>query len=564
MSRILEHKSYLYAKGAMTDKRVPFYVKKQCKEFVDICENKDGKYFIDEDMLTLVENLTKIMNMATGLSTDMTVYEALVGFQWLLIVAIFCVKHRDDPSKRRYEEILLFISRKNGKSAIIGWVFALLLLLEPKFSEAYSVAPDGSLSRIVKKELEQLIKSSPALEKHFKIKRDDITCTLKESIYVPLNYSTSRLDGRKANFWLADEVGALPEIYPIEAMRSSQINMKNRLGVMVSTAYPTVSNPMVDECEYSKKVLDGVIDDEKRFSLIYEPDEDIRKEWKTNDLCIYQSNPLTIELKENFDFIVQQRQMAIEKPSGESNFLCKHLNIFVNSDDKEKYLNFNEWKKCKIPLDEFKERVKGHEVAISLDLSVSVDLTAVGIMFRENGQYYCHSHAFLPKDTLSERQEKIDYYAMERFGYCTLCDGMTVNYSQVERYIRDIESNFGCKIKAIISDPFNAKQMLESLSNDYEVIELMQRFSTLSTPTKEFRNEVYNGNVHYAENKLLDWNVSNATLRVGQVEDVMLNKRYKNKERIDMLAVLVFCFKVLFEEEQPINWDEIVNDDWII
>ncbi|WNM53127.1 terminase large subunit [Staphylococcus phage S-CoN_Ph11] len=45
------------------------------------------------------------------------------------------------------------------------------------------------------------------------------------------------MDGRKANVFVADEVGALNNRYPIEAMESSQMNMINRTGILISTAY---------------------------------------------------------------------------------------------------------------------------------------------------------------------------------------------------------------------------------------------------------------------------------------------------------------------------------------
>lgn len=172
------------------------YIKKQCKILKKIFENKDQKYFLDQDEVIRVENATRLMNMASGLAVGKSVYESLVGFQWLFIISILCIKHRDNPKKRRYETATLLIARKNGKTFLIAVIFALLLIIEPKFSEFYSVAADGELSRLVKKELTQLLVSSPKLEKHFKIKRDEIICNLSKSIYKPLNYSTNRLDGK--------------------------------------------------------------------------------------------------------------------------------------------------------------------------------------------------------------------------------------------------------------------------------------------------------------------------------------------------------------------------------
>ena len=144
------------------------------------------------------------------------------------------IVHRDNPSKRKYETAILEIARKNFKTYTIATLFILLFFLEPKFSKFYSVAPDGSLSREVKTAIEETLKSSPLIYLHkeeprFKILRDYITFKLKESKYYPLNYSSSRMDGKLPNVFLADEVGALPKSYAIEAMRSGQLNILNKL-----------------------------------------------------------------------------------------------------------------------------------------------------------------------------------------------------------------------------------------------------------------------------------------------------------------------------------------------
>ena len=522
----------------------PKYVKKQCKEFLKIVNGKSKKFFLDVKEVQLIENATKLMNMASGLAAGKSVYESLVGFQWFFIIAILCVKHKENPEKRRYETATLLISRKNGKTFLIAVIFAILLIIEPKFSEFYSVAADGELSRIVKKELEQLIISSPLIDKHFRIKRDVVECNLTKSMYKPLNYSNNRLDGRKSNVWLADEVGALPERYAISAMKSSQINMLNRLGIMISTAYPSEDNPMIEEVSYAKKVLDGAIDDETYFSLLYEPDD--KKRWKTNDNIIFHSNPLALDIPDNLEYLYQQRKLAIEVATERTNFLTKHLNIFLQSDQQDVYLDIDKWKKCGVKDIDF----TGKEVTVALDLSLTTDLTAISMMYKENGQYFVKAIGFLPEESLANRREKIDYRALEGENECIITKGAIVDYNQVEEYIRGIEDLYNCSIKCIVADPFNATQMLLSLAEDYEVIELKQSYTNLSPPTKEFRNEVYKGNVVYQKSKLFDWNVGNAITRKDKNENEMLDKGNKNKQRIDLIAATIFAFSQVYQQEE--------------
>ena len=49
------------------------------------------------------------------------------------------------------------------------------------------------------------------------------------------------MDGKMANIFLADEAGTMDD-YPVEAMRSSQITLRNKLGIIISTQYPNDKN----------------------------------------------------------------------------------------------------------------------------------------------------------------------------------------------------------------------------------------------------------------------------------------------------------------------------------
>ena len=168
--------------------------------------------------------------MPKGLETGKTLYESLVGFQFFLLISVLCIVHRDDPEKRRYTKLILEIRRKNAKTFIVAVIFILLFFLEPKFARFYSVAPDGSLSREIKDMMESIIKSSPYIEDKMIIRRDDIFCKLTDNKFVPLNYTNSRFDGKLPSVYVADEVGALPNNYAIEAMQSGQLTIKNKLG----------------------------------------------------------------------------------------------------------------------------------------------------------------------------------------------------------------------------------------------------------------------------------------------------------------------------------------------
>ncbi|EEL89659.1 TPA: terminase TerL endonuclease subunit [Bacillus nitratireducens] len=535
---ILEHKAYQYAKDVVDGKVVSAkYIKKVCQNFIDDVHDHNCKYFIDEKKLELITNLTKLINMPTGLRVGMSAHDALVGFQWFFIVNALCWYHKDDKEKRRYEKCVLLIARKSGKSFLVALVILLLMLTEPEFSEFFSVAPDRELSSIIKKEIEKMLeKSHPSISSRFKTVQKETRCTLTKSKFVPLATSDNRMDGRLASAFVADEVGALKTSYPIEAMESSQLNILNRLGILISTAYDTMHNPMVDQIEYAQKVMDGHITDETLFAMLYKPDN--MKDW-TSDEALLQANPLAIELPENLDELKKKRAKAMEMPSSQTNFKTKHLNIFVDGDIAEVYVSTDDLRKGKIS----NYNWKGRKVHIGVDLSQSNDNTAIAMVTydEEIETFVAKVWAFCPEGRVEDKTklEKVDYRVMERQGFCFFSGDKVINYGDIEKFVMDLENNYRVIIGEIGYDRYNAISSANKWNDaGYNAVEIKQHSSHLHSPTKLLKEMILNEKFQYEANQLFEINVANAR----EVLDTNLNgyvNKKKSTGKIDMLAALI-------------------------
>lgn len=555
------HPSYIYAKKIVDgtlqppplyyelngEKKFisPKYVKKQCKIFLDIADNKSSKYIIDISRLKRIDKILKILVMAKGIKRGRKIYEALAGYQWLIIVASLCTVYRDNKNKRRYETIILEICRKNGKTFIVALVILLLFYLEPKYSQFYSVAPDGALAKEIKKALEPLIKANTSVfeEGEFKILRDCIRHSLTETIYTPLNYSKDRMDGKEPNVFVADEVGALPTDYAIEAMRSGQLLVFNKLGFIISTKYPTVDNPMETETTYAKKVLDDIIDDEKVFALLFEPNE--TKNWTNDDNIILQSNPLAIEVEAVFRDLLDKRTKAIEMESKRENFLTKHCNIIYQGAGTESFVDVTEVQKCKVDKIDW----SGKEVYIGVDLAMTNDNCAVAMTSNDDDVILAEAISFIPEGRIEEKNqfEKVNYYDFINAMKCIACGDKTVDYKVIEDFVFAIEEKYDVVVMAIGYDRYNALSSAQKWDEKYQTVQIRQHSDTLHPPTKLLYEKIMDGKFRYEDNKLLEINFQNARC----VFDTNMN-RYVNKKKsngkIDMVVALINSIYLLQQE----------------
>lgn len=533
--------AYQYAKWCLEEGNyyVGKYVKLQAAAWVDIADGNDSNAYVDGKVYDKIQEILKLM-VHPDLKVPMT--EGLEPYAQLLITAVLCTKLRNDEDKdiRYYEGALLEIGRKNFKTFTCAAIFILLMLTEPNYSRFFSVAPDLRLSSELKGAFRKIVKSSPALDKHFKVMRSQINCKLTDSEYIPLAYSTDGMDGKLANAFLADEAGAL-DAYPVEAMRSSQITLFNKLGIIISTQYPNEDNVLIDEIDNVKKILDGLHDDKRYFGLLYEPDEELLQgeSWKTEDRILYQANPVAVSYEYVFENLKKKRRQAVLYPNKRENFLCKHCNIRYKGLGVEAYIEITSVRRCRIDAD--KKFWKGKKVYIGLDLSMTEDNTAVAMSTVVDGQIYTKVWGFIPGDKKDEKREKehVDYDKLIAQGVCFASDGEVVDYGDVERLILGLEQDYGVEIVQVGYDHYNAISTVQKLeAAGYECVEIKQHSSVLHMPTKLLKEAVLGNTFFYEENQLLEINFENARCTYDTNLNRYVNKK-KSSGKVDMVVALI-------------------------
>lgn len=522
---------------ARSNHKVPRYVKKQAKQFLDIVAGKDMEAHIDERAYARICNLLRIM---VHPDIGKSLYDSLEDYAWLLITAVFCVK--DNENRRYYNTAVLEIARKNFKTFNAAIIFILLMLTEPQFSRFFSVAPDLKLSSELKLAIRKIIKSSPLLADDgvFRVLRSEIRCKLTDSEYTPLAYSQDRMDGKLANAFLADEAGAM-DSYPIEAMRSSQITLKSKLGIIISTQYPNDGNAMIDEIDIAKKTLDGLLDNARRFALLYEPDDELltNDQWENNDFAIYQANPVAVNNKDVFNAIRDMRAMAVLYENKRENFLCKHCNIKYKGLGVEGYVDINKVKACRI--EDNPNWWRGRRVYLGMDLSQTDDNTAVAMVTEEDGVIYAKVWGFVPADKVAYKSKKegVDYKRLIAQGVCFACGDEVIGYDFVEQFILELQDKLGVVIVQVGYDRYNAISTVQKLeAAGIECVEVRQHSSVLHSPTKLLQEKILSRKFAYNENRMLEINFENARC----TEDTNRNK-YVNKKRsagkVDMVVAII-------------------------
>lgn len=545
---IQESRAYQYCVWAVDQEndKVPHYVKLQCRFWMDIADGKDQEAYVSEGTYQKIQKLLHLM-IHPDLKRSMD--ESLEDYAVFFIVAVFCTKMIDPDDNievRFYETALLKIARKNFKTFNAAVIFILLMLTEPRFSRFFSVAPDLKLSKELQVAIKKIIKSSPVLsdelEPVFKTLRSEIRCNITESEYTPLAYSEDRMDGKLPTAFLADEAGAM-DSYPVEAMRSGQITLLNPLGIILSTEYPNDNNVMIDEVDKGKKVLDGLRDSRRMFSLIYVPDDFLWQgdEWMHNDLCIYQSNPVACTNNRIFRKIAAGRMDAIEYENKRENYLCKHNNIKYKGLGVEGYVEITKVRKGRRQKDDEWWREK--KVWLGLDLSMSDDNVCVDMKTyegstKDDAVLYTRTMGFIPAGKIEQKskREGVDYKTLIRNGCCIACGDEVIDYTVVEEYVLTLEEKLGVRIQQIGYDKWNAISSVQKFEKaGYECVEIKQHSSVLHSPTKWMKECILSGRYYYDANIMLEINFQNARCTEDTNKNKYVNKK-KSEDKVDQVV----------------------------
>lgn len=549
---IRESKAYKYAYHCANsnDPKVGKYIRLQSKKWVDIVDGKANYAYIDEDKFNMICDLLKLMNFPDN--PRITIYDSLIDYQWFFIVAILCTM--DNKGNRLYETGLLEISRKNFKTYTSAIIFIISMLTEPKFSRFFSVAPDYKLSCELKVAVRKIIGVSPYMQKHFKVKRDMVECKLTDIEYVPLAYSNDGMDGKLANLFLADEAGAMDD-YPVEAMRSSQITLFNKLGIIISTQYPNFNNVLTTEIDLAKKILEGLNNRKNYFALLYEPDNELIKEWQTNDLVIYQSNPAAVEIENIFNSIVEKRDTAILYESKRENYLCKHNNIMYKGVGVETYISSTQIQACK--------RVKewdwqGKNVYIGVDAAETWDNSSISMIGYDeiNDEVHSLTWCFVQEDRLDEKSKKenFNYKQAIEDGNCIICGEEVLDYNQFEQFVVDLPKKYGVNIVALGYDIRNLRNSAQRWERDYNIntVEVEQHSRTLHPTIKYLKELILQKKFAYYNNKIYESNFTNCRCTEDTNKNKYINKR-KSTEVAGKVDMVFSTINALYLLQQDIE-----------
>lgn len=519
-------------------------VKKVYTKLVNDINNKTCGYIFDEKKAQRpIDFIERFCRHSKGEWAGKPVKLEL--FQKAFISALFGFVH-EPTGYRKYRETLFYVARKNGKSTMLAGIALYCLIADKEAgAEIYSVATKKDQAKIIFDELYNMVKQSPDLLDVCKKRKSDLYFPLTFSKCQPLGKNSDTLDGLNAHTVIIDELHAVKDRNLYEVMKQSQSARRQPLLIMITTA-GTVRECIFDDMyKYACDVADGNIIDDTFLPILYELDS--KEEW-LNPMAWEKANPGLNRIKK-LDDLLNKVERAKQSPRDLTGVLCKDFNVITTTNTA--WLSFDDINNTEtFNIEDF----KGFYAIGGADLSITNDLTCATLLLMDkNEKRYVTQMYFLPRDNFLQRvqEEKIPYDKWEEAGLLRLCNGNTINYSDVTAWFIEMVNQYEITPAWVYYDSYSARYWVEEMeSHGFNMVRCIQGAKTLSLPMQMLGQDLKAKKINYNNSSILKWCITNTGIQEDRNGNIVPVKANSPKYRIDGLASLLDAYVGLYDHYQ--------------
>lgn len=449
----------------------------------------------------------------------------LQPFQVFILCCVFGWVKRS-TGMRRFSLAYVEMARKNAKSSLAAIIGNYMFAADGEFgSEVYSGATKEDQAMEVFRPAMQMLLRSPELKAVLGI---EIPSDTSKKMRIGEDGSRFEVvvrapgDGSSPHCGIVDEYHEHDTDTLYDTFGTGMGARQQPLKFVITTAGFNIEGPCMALRRDVVKVLEGLLDREEVFGLIYtlDPEDD----WTTLEALIKTNPNYGVSVFE--DFLLTEQRAAIVTARKQNVFLTKHMCVWRGA--ARSYFNLQRWNE--LADSSLKpEQFIGLPCVVAVDLSTKRDFTVRMVMFRKTVKGKAHYHLFtrfyLPEEQVA-RPDMQQYQAWATEKALTAHSGGTIDFEQVQEETIDEVRRF--RATEIAYDPWNAAQLAQGIAKATAPkavpVEIQQSVRLLSAPMKELDALMADGRIHHDGNPVMSWQMGNVTAREDANENVFPRK----------------------------------------
>ena len=469
------------------------------------------------------------------------------------VVYSFKVKSIDTENwVDRFQEILLLITRKCGKTELI----AALLLTELIIGDAgidivCSGMDDGTADLAYQAVDTMRLMIDPESVDTWRNQKG-IKCLINGSHIYKLSNSTRQREGRNIDLCSIDEIWSLPADGDIYKSVQQSTSVKERYKIFMFGSEGFVNDGFLDRKRNEYQAIITQEDDresaKRKLPWFYTQDSE-HEVWNTDAKGISKmwekSNPSIGRIKK-WSYLRDRVDEARKSKSDRVFVLCKDFNFKQNS--AQAWLNTEDYKYSAVyDIEQFRNAL----CLGAVDLSETTDMTSARILLmkKDDRTKYIYQHYWIPESKLNSADDKAagaKYRDWAKDGILTICEGNDIDLTLVADWFYSLYKDFGIRLYKCGYDIKFSKDFLKRMDEygfDTEII--LQNKITLSNAMKLCESDLKAQYVNYNENEIDAWCLGNAAMEIDNVGNVQAVKvAGQPGKRIDGAVTLIIVYEM--------------------
>lgn len=477
----------------------------------------------------------------------------LMRWQKALIEVVYSFKIRDIDTGawvRRFQEILLIIARKNGKTELIAALLLTELLLGGVGVDIVCSGMDDGTADLCYTAIDTMRLLIDPKQVDTWRNQKGIKCFANNNHIYKLASSTRQREGRNIDIAALDEVWSLPADGDIYKSIQQSTSVKESYIIFMFGSEGFVADGFLDHkrAEYVK-IIRGEDDSEtakRKLPWIYSQDNE-REVWDTDENGINpdweKSNPSIGRLKKWTylrDRVEEARASKIDRIfvlSKDFNFKQNAAAVWLGIED----YTYDEY----FEADEF----IGSLCLGAVDMSETTDMTSARLIIMRKGDphKYILQHYWIPEsklDNSDDKQAGAKYSEWARDGLLTICEGNDIDLTQVADWFFRIYKDFGLRLYKCGYDVKFSKEFLKRMDEygfDCEMVQ--QNALTLSNAMKLCEADFKAQLIRYNQNPVDRWCLGNAAMQTDRLGNCMAVK-IQPSMRIDGAVTFIILYEM--------------------
>lgn len=443
---------------------------------------------------------------------------------------------------RRFRRAFILVPRKNGKSFLTaGWGLWMFAADGEHGAEVFSGAT-------TEKQALEVFRPARLIAEQTEEFRDEYGVLVNASnLHIPATGGRFEPligkpgEGASPSCAIHDEFHEHATDQQVDAMATGMGARDQPLQILISTAGDNLAGPCYQAQLDAQKVLEGVIENDELFTVMYGIDDD--DDW-TTDEALRKANP-NFGISVSGDFLRQRQREALDTARRQGVFKTKHLNAWVAA--RNAYFNMASWAANADPalsLDEF----EGQDCHLGLDLASKVDIAALEILLPHDDGFTRFGKYYLPEATV-EKPENEHYRGWATEGLITVTDGAIIDFEVIEADILELCNRFD--VAAVGYDPHQATMLVTRLlAENVPMLEYRPLTRNFSEPMKQLDALSDAGKISHNGDPVMAWMMSNTTAKVDAMDNVYPRKE-KPENKIDGVVALIMALGTSMADAEP-------------